>query len=120
MKTPLARSHFTPGVYNYISYRETRSLAIRMACALRDLSGPQPGEQTFIGLNATNRWEWYLADMSCVLACGVVSVGVHTVWSPAERHHVIRHAGLQGASFFPRPPPSPFPLPYHHPFFSFR
>ncbi len=76
---------------------------IRLACALRDLCGLNRDmvdfarmRSLFVGVCCTNCVEWYVFDLACVYACGLVNVGLHTMWGATERLYVIRHAELQG------------------------
>lgn len=78
--------------HKWISYGETRFLAIRLAQIVQDKTHLKAGDR--VGICSRNSIEWYLSDFACVLN-RYTSVGLHTNQSESEFGFVSRFVELQ-------------------------
>jgi hypothetical protein len=75
-----------------VSYGQVRELVIPLACGFATLVkesrySPSGDGAQFIGIAASNRTEWYLTDLACVLA-RITSVGLQHLWPLSDLEHV--------------------------------
>ncbi len=92
-KTPsaVALRYFEAGAERTLTYAQVADRVDAIARGLLAL-GVEPGDR--VGILATTRYEWTLADLA-ILAIGAAVVPIYQTNSPEECQYVIEHSGMK-------------------------